>query len=50
VTLPTLIADAPLHDQARSEILTADALAFLTELHHRFDPERRTRLAARSEQ
>jgi malate synthase len=49
VTQPTLIADAP-HDQARSEILTADALAFLTELHHRFDPERRARLAARSEQ
>ncbi len=47
---PALIADAPLHERARAEILTPEALAFLTELHHRFDPERRLRLAARQEQ
>ena len=50
MTQTTLIAKAPLHERARGEILTQDALAFLTELHHRFDPERRRRLAARQEQ
>jgi malate synthase len=35
--------------EGASELLTADALEFLTELHERFEPRRRSLLAARAE-
>ncbi|HEU4598162.1 MAG TPA: malate synthase A [Solirubrobacterales bacterium] len=43
------IADTPLDERSRTEILSAEALAFLAELHHRFDARRRELLAARRE-
>jgi malate synthase len=43
------IADLPLDDRSRSEILTDEALAFLAELHGRFDGRRLELLAARAE-
>jgi malate synthase len=36
-------------DERRETILTPDALAFLTELHRRFEPARRALMAARAE-
>ena len=47
LVLPTWITDAPLAQRATEEILTPDALAFVAELHGRFDAERRGLLAAR---
>jgi malate synthase len=38
----------PAGDRA-ADVLSPDALAFLTELHHRFDPERRALLTRRAE-
>ena len=43
------IADTPLDERSRTEILSADALAFLAELHGRFDARRRELLGARAE-
>ncbi|MFD5226528.1 malate synthase A [Microbacterium sp. NPDC058342] len=43
---PALRITAPLHDRF-DEILTAEAMAFLTELHHRFAGRRHDRLADR---
>jgi malate synthase len=43
------IADVPLDERSRTEILSADALAFLAELHGRFDSRRLELLAARAE-
>ncbi|HET7121140.1 MAG TPA: malate synthase A [Solirubrobacterales bacterium] len=43
------IADTPLDERSRTEILSAEALAFLAELHDRFDARRRELLAARQE-
>jgi malate synthase len=43
------IADLPLDERSRSEILSAPALAFLAELHARFDGRRLDLLAARQE-
>ena len=42
------IADLPLDERSRTEILSADALAFLAELHGRFDARRLDLLAARA--
>jgi malate synthase len=42
------IADTPLDERSRTEILSADALAFLAELHGRFDARRRELLGARA--
>ena len=48
--MPTpTIADTPLDERSRTEILSADALAFLGELHGRFDARRLELLAARRE-
>ena len=48
--MPTpTIADTPLDERSRTEILSADALAFLAELHGRFDSRRLELLAARRE-
>jgi malate synthase len=43
------ISDLPLEERSRSEILTDEALAFLAELHGRFDARRLELLAARHE-
>jgi malate synthase len=43
------IADTPLDERSRTEILSADALAFLAELHGRFDARRLELLGARRE-
>jgi malate synthase len=43
------ISDTPLDERSRTEILTPEALAFLAELHGRFDPRRRELLEARRE-
>ncbi|HVO53308.1 MAG TPA: malate synthase A [Solirubrobacterales bacterium] len=43
------IADTPLDERSRSEILSPDALAFLAELHGRFDARRLELLAARKQ-
>jgi malate synthase len=43
------ISDLPLDERSRSEILTDEALAFLAELHGRFDARRLELLAARRE-
>jgi malate synthase len=48
MTHTVLLGGAELLERARTEILTSDALAFITELHRRFDPERRRLLAARA--
>ncbi|QEC47388.1 malate synthase A [Baekduia soli] len=45
----TSIQDAGLDERSRTEILSADAVAFLAELHARFGPRRRELLAARRE-
>jgi malate synthase len=45
----TTISDLPLDERSRTEILSAEALAFLAELHGRFDARRRELLAARRE-
>jgi malate synthase len=42
------IADTPLDERSRTEILSADALDFLAELHGRFDARRRELLGARA--
>jgi malate synthase len=48
--MPTpTIADTPLDERSRTEILSAEALAFLAELHNRFDGRRLELLAARAE-
>ncbi|MBS1891454.1 MAG: malate synthase A, partial [Actinobacteria bacterium] len=48
--MPTpTIADTPLDERSRTEILSAEALAFLTELHARFDARRLELLTARRE-
>jgi malate synthase len=41
--------DDALDERGRTEILSAEAIDFLTELHQRFDPRRRELLAARAE-
>jgi malate synthase len=46
---PTLITTEGLDERSRTETLSADALAFLEELHGRFGPRRRELLAARAE-
>jgi malate synthase len=43
------IADLPLDERSRTEILSDDALGFLAELHGRFDGRRRELLGARQE-
>ena len=43
-----MISDTPLDERSRTEILSADALAFLAELHGRFDARRRELLGARA--
>jgi malate synthase len=43
------IADTPLDERSRTEILSPEALAFLAELHGRFDARRLELLAARRE-
>jgi malate synthase len=43
------ISDLPLDERSREEILTPEALAFLAELHERFDARRRELVAARAE-
>jgi len=43
------IADLPLDERSRTEILSPEALAFLAELHGRFDARRLELLAARKE-
>jgi malate synthase len=43
------ISDSPLDERSRTEVLTPEALAFLAELHGRFDARRRRLLAARRE-
>jgi malate synthase len=43
------ISDLPLDERSRTEILSADALAFLAELHGRFDARRLELVAARAE-
>ena len=43
------ISDLPLDERSRTGILSADALAFLVELHGRFDARRLELLAARAE-
>ncbi len=43
------ISDLPLDERSRSEILSPEALAFLAELHGRFDARRLELLAARKE-
>ncbi|HEY5333614.1 MAG TPA: hypothetical protein VIJ21_08720, partial [Solirubrobacterales bacterium] len=43
------ITEAGLDERSRTEILSADALAFLAELHGRFDARRRELLTARRE-
>lgn len=47
--MTTWTADLRLDERARTEVLSAEALAFLTELHRRFEPRRREMLAARRE-
>ena len=43
------ISDSPLDERSRTEVLTPEALAFLAELHGRFDARRRELLVARKE-
>jgi len=43
------IADLPLDERSRTEVLSADAVAFLAELHGRFDAPRLELVAARAE-
>jgi malate synthase len=43
-----MISDTPLDERSRTEILSTDALAFLAELHGRFDARRRELLGARA--
>jgi malate synthase len=48
--MPTpTISDTPLDERSRTEILSPEAVAFLAELHGRFDARRRELVAARGE-
>jgi malate synthase len=49
LTTPDGVEAAPPHDPSYADILSEDALAFVADLHRRFEPRRRELLAARRE-